>query len=196
MSFINTTLVSNQCVLFILNFTKYNSLVKVGPYFEFRTDIALVALMRFLKKNFFFFIFLSGCIQVKNPEFRRIDHFRLKNIGWQQATIGFAITYYNPNNFGVSVKEAEADVYMDSVYLGKFVQDSVVAVARNAGFSIPFSGAITLGAAMKIDFKNLPEKEISFRADGSVKLGKAGVFISKPFHYQGRHRLNDIEFLN
>lgn len=69
--------------------------------------------MRFQKIFTLFFILLSGCVQVKNPEFRRIDHFRLKNVGWQQATIGFGITYYNPNNFGVSIKEAEADVYMD-----------------------------------------------------------------------------------
>lgn len=147
-----------------------------------------------VNKFFLLLIFFSGCIQVKNPEFRRLEHFRLKNMGLTQVTISFAVTYYNPNNFEVSIKDAWADVYIDSVYVGKFVQDSMISVARNAEFSIPLSGAIALEEALKFDFKNLKQREILFRADGNVKIGKAGIYINKPFHYQGRHRLEDVQF--
>lgn len=132
-------------------------------------------------------------MHVKNPEFRRIDNFRLKNMGLTQATIGLNTTYYNPNNFGVTVKEAWANLYMDSVYLGKFLQDSTVFVDRNAEFSIPLSGAITLQSALKLNFKNLRQRELLFRADGSVKVGKAGIFVTRPFQYEGKHRLEDID---
>ena len=77
---------------------------------------------------------LVGCTKIKEPEFRRVDNFHLKNFGLQQAVIAFNVHYFNPNNFGVTVKEAAADVYLDSVYLGKFVQDSTIGVRKMQNF--------------------------------------------------------------
>lgn len=135
----------------------------------------------------------AGCKDVKEPEFRRVEQFRLKNFGITEGTIGFNATYFNPNDFGVSVKEAEADVYIDSVYIGKFAQDAVVQVNKNSDFSIPLSGKISLATALKIDLKDIEKRDVLLRANGSVKVGKAGIFVSKPFNYQGKHRLSDIK---
>src|SRR4051812_40881963 len=133
----------------------------------------------------------TSCSKMKEPEFRRIERFRVKQLGLQQTTIGFYVTYFNPNNFGVNVKEAEADVYMDSVYMGKFIQDSAVAVGKNAEFSVPFSGGISLQKALQLDLKNIGERDVLIRADGNVKVGKAGIFINKKIHYEGKHRLDE-----
>jgi LEA14-like dessication related protein len=138
--------------------------------------------------------FLWGCGKVQEPEFRRVGNFKVKNIGLQQATIGLKVTYFNPNGFGVTVKETEADVYLDSTYLGKFYQDSTIAVSKAAEFSIPLTGTISMQTALKMDFQNLAEKEILLKAEGSTKVGKAGIFVNKPIHYQGRHRLEDVKF--
>src|SRR5215204_5545158 len=86
---------------------------------------------------------IAGCKEVKDPEFRRIDNFGVRSISLQDATIGFDVTYFNPNNFGVNVKEAAADVYIDSLYLGKFTQVQSVNVRQEADFSIPFSGKVS-----------------------------------------------------
>ncbi|HEY0580107.1 MAG TPA: hypothetical protein VGC75_05320, partial [Candidatus Nitrosocosmicus sp.] len=67
-------------------------------------------------------VLFTSCKHVKEPEFKSLGGFHLKNIGLQQATLGFNVSYYNPNSFGVTVREAEADVYIDSVYMGKFTQ--------------------------------------------------------------------------
>ena len=136
---------------------------------------------------------LASCTNVKEPEFRRVEKLRLKKLGLSETTIGFQATYFNPNNFGVAVKEAEADVYIDSVYIGKFLQDSSVQVQKNADFSVPFSGKISLATALKIDLKDIGNRDILLRAQGSVKVGKAGIFVNKPFTYQGKHRLEDLQ---
>ena len=151
--------------------------------------------MRFKKLlPFLFLVILSGCTKIKEPEFRRIENFHLKNFGLQQAEIAFNVTYYNPNNFAVTVKEAAADVYLDSVYLGKFVQDSVIGVRKNAEFSIPLSGSVSLQTVLNLNLQELAQREVLVKANGSVKVGKAGIFITKPFAYQGKHRLQDISF--
>ena len=137
---------------------------------------------------------LWGCKNVKDPEFRRIDHFRLKNIGLADATIGMNITYYNPNNFNVTVKEAQANVYIDSIFLGNFVQDSSVFVGKEAEFSIPISATIPLQTALKINYQHLGSREISIKADGSVKVGKSGFFVNRAIHYAGVHRLDELNF--
>jgi LEA14-like dessication related protein len=135
----------------------------------------------------------TGCTRVKDPEFRRVSGFKLKKLGLQQTTIGFSVVYFNPNNFGVSVKQAEADVYIDSTYLGKFVQDSTVAVTKNSDFAIPFSGSVSLQTALQLNLQDMAQREILLKAEGSVKVGKAGIYIIKPIHYQGKHKLEDIQ---
>ncbi len=137
----------------------------------------------------FLMLCLASCKKVEDPEFRRIDHFRVKSLGLTSATIGFSITYFNPNRFGVSVKEAVADVVLDSVPIGQFTQDESVSVNKNSEFSIPLSGTITLETMRKLNLKELPFKEVPVQANGSVRVGKAGVYVTKPVTYQGRHRL-------
>lgn len=143
---------------------------------------------------FYAFVLLMGCTKIKEPQFRRIDNFHLKNFGLQEAVVAFNVTYFNPNNFGVTVKEATADVYLDSLYLGKFVQDSTIGVKKNGEFSIPLSGSVSLQTVLNLNFRELSKKEVVLKANGNVKVGKAGIFIAKPFNYQGKHRFEDISF--
>lgn len=157
--------------------------------------ICCLVSMRFLKLIPFLSLFvLMGCARVKEPEFRRVDSFHLKNIGLQAAVVAFNVRYFNPNNFGVTVKEAGADVYLDSVYLGKFVQDSSIDVRKDAEFSIPLSGTVSLQTVLNLDLQDLSQREVLLKANGSVKVGKAGIYITRPFTYEGRHRLQDISF--
>ena len=160
---------------------------------NFTHIICLLSIMRFrILLPFLLLIVIAGCTKIKEPQFLRIENFHLKNFGLQQATIAFNVSYLNPNNFGVTVKEAVADVYLDSVYLGRFVQDSTIGVQKNAEFSIPLSGSISLQTVLSLNFQELSQKEVFLRANGSVKVGKAGIFITKPFTYQGKHRLDEI----
>ncbi|WP_162944833.1 hypothetical protein [Flavisolibacter nicotianae] len=134
-----------------------------------------------------------SCNQIAEPEFRELENFQVKKLGFDQVSIGLGMTFYNPNNFSVTVKETGADVYVDSVFLGKFSQDTAVAVSQKADFTIPLSGSIPLTTFLKMDLKDIGNREVLIRADGSTKLGKAGIFISKDIQYSGRHRLSDVK---
>jgi LEA14-like dessication related protein len=137
-------------------------------------------------------LIVSGCTQIKEPEFRRLDNFKLKSIGLSEAKIGLTVTYYNPNNFTMTVKETSAQVSLEGVDLGRFVQDTLVTVGANAEFSIPISGAVSVNKLMQMNLPDLANREVLIRATGTTKVGKAGIFITKPFTYEGRHRLDQI----
>ena len=153
--------------------------------------------MHLMKKHFpiilmvfVFIVVLSSCGRVKDPEFRRLDQFGIRSMDFQQATIGFSATYINPNNFGVRVKEAVLDFYVDSIYVGKFVQPNLIEVNPGTEFSIPMEGKVSWRDAVNSNLKKLAGKEVLVKANGAVKVGKAGVFITKDINYQGKHTLD------
>jgi LEA14-like dessication related protein len=142
-----------------------------------------------------FFIFLAStllvnCGKMKEPQFKGLENFEVKKMGLQNAVVGFDATFFNPNRFGLNVKEAALDIYLDSLYLGKFTQPQDVAVTSGANFSIPLEGTLTWQQVLKSEWKDLVGKEILFKANGLVKVGKAGVFVTKNIAYQGRHKLD------
>jgi LEA14-like dessication related protein len=135
-------------------------------------------------------LLLPACGKVEDPQFRRLENFGLKKVGLEQATISFDATFLNPNQFGLKVKEADLDIYADSVYLGKFKQPLEIEVQPGSEFSIPLEGIVTLQQVLTSEWKRLAGKEVLLRATGAVKAGKAGVFITKAIAYQGRHKLD------
>jgi hypothetical protein len=145
---------------------------------------------KLLLLSFFAVVLLSACSKIQEPQFRRLENFGVKSFGIEKIDLRFKVTYFNPNNFGVNVKEAGADFYIDSVYMGKFTQDQDVEVGKNTEFSIPFSGSVPLATALKLKLNDLASRELLVQANGSVKLGKGGVYITKPFDYSGKHKVD------
>lgn len=139
-------------------------------------------------------VLLASCGKVQEPQFRRINNFGVKNVSLQDATVGLQITYFNPNNFGVAVKEADIDLYIDTVFVGKFLQPQQIAVAEDSEFSIPIEGKISWRKIAQSNLHKQAGKEVLVKAAGSVKVGKGGVFVNKAINYSGRHVL-DLDLL-
>ena len=147
--------------------------------------------MKFIVPLSFLFILITfACGKIKDPEFRRLESFGVKNFNPEKVDIGFKVTYFNPNNFSVSVKEAATEVYIDSVYMGKFIQDQVVEVGKQGEFSLPLSGSVPLATALKLKINDRSNRSLLVQATGSVKVGKAGVYITRPFTYSGQHKVD------
>jgi LEA14-like dessication related protein len=138
----------------------------------------------------------TSCSDIKDPQFRRLEDFGLRKITFSSADIGFRVVYYNPNSFGVTAKETSLDVYVDSVYLGKFVQPQPTDVPKNAEFTIPLEGKVDIANALKLTRNDLLKRDVLISANGNIKVGKAGVFITKDIKYAGRHRVDSALLKN
>jgi LEA14-like dessication related protein len=137
-----------------------------------------------------FSLIASSCGKLADPEFRRVEKFGVKKVGLQEVTVGFSATFFNPNKFGVTVKDAGFDVYVDSAYMGKFTQPALTEVNSQSEFSIPLEGTIAFSQAMKLDLPDLVGKKVLVKANGDVKIGKGGVFITKPISYEGMQMID------
>lgn len=141
----------------------------------------------------FALLLLLSCNRIKQPEFVGIDNFKLSSMGFDGVGLKFQVIFHNPNSYGVTVKMAEANVYIDSVFAGKFLQDTLVKISSKADFNIPFSGKIPLPAFLKIDFKNLGSREVFLQATGKASIGKAGIYVIRDFSIERKQKLTDLK---
>jgi LEA14-like dessication related protein len=138
---------------------------------------------------FFVVILVASCRTIKEPEYRGIDSFRITGIGVDTSMITLNLTYFNPNKYGLKIKEAEGDAYIDSIYLGHFLLDSLIKIPKSSDFTVPF----LLKAKMKNIYSNalsvFASKEFNLRLEGKCKVGRGGLFFPYPIHYEGKQSL-------
>ncbi|HJV18460.1 MAG TPA: LEA type 2 family protein [Sediminibacterium sp.] len=136
-----------------------------------------------------FLILVSSCTKPKDFEYRDIRDFKINTLGFKQSSVSFELVYYNPNGFGVDLKKIESDVYIDSLYLGKFQLDTLMHINRMSEFVLPATIQVDMANMLKNSARMLLKKEVLIQAKGTVKAGKAGVFKSFPFQYEGKKNL-------
>jgi LEA14-like dessication related protein len=112
-----------------------------------------------------------------------------------KTTAGLDIVYYNPNNFGVQVNDADGDVYVDNILLGRFSLDEKIDVKKHKEFVVP--------AILKLNnlnaFINHKEiwnkKEAKIRIEGRARMKKAGYSTDVPFKYEGIQNIENLKEL-
>lgn len=137
-------------------------------------------------------IFVSSCAttrEVKDIQYQEAKNFRLAKLDMNEPEISMDLQFYNPNGFGLTLKDANVNLYINNAYIGKaFVSRSFDVPGRDT-FLLP----VTLIPDLKGVFPNalqlLFNKEVLVKLEGSVKAGR-GLFITVPLHYEGRQKLN------
>ena len=122
---------------------------------------------------------------IKKPEYRDIRDIRIMEVGLLQTTAGLDFIYYNPNNFGVQLTNANGDVYIDDVYFGRFgIQDKVV-VHKYEEFIVPAFIKMDNISAIKNHREIFKKKEAKIRIEGFATVRKAGFNKELPIKYEG-----------
>ncbi|MFX5956931.1 hypothetical protein ABTF01_21275, partial [Acinetobacter baumannii] len=81
----------------------------------------------------------------------------------------FELIYYNPNGFGLDLKKVDSDVYIDSLFLGKFQLDTLMHINRMSEFSLPAKINLDMKNLLKNSAYLLLKKEVTVQAKGTVK---------------------------
>lgn len=134
----------------------------------------------------------AACTKPKDLEFIDIGNIHLIKMGLTQSEVGLDVRLYNPNNQRVQLKDAATKVYVNSTYIGDTRMDSTVMVPRRDTFSVPLVLSLnTLSGISKIA-QSLSDSMVNVKVEGSVKMGKAGVFKSFPVKYDKMQRVSDL----
>lgn len=98
--------------------------------------------------------------------------------------------FFNPNTFVVDLKKVDCDVYFDSSYVGKFVLDTTMHIARSSEFRVPANLDVDMKTLLKNSLYVLLHNEVLINAKGTTRVGRRGIYLTIPFEYEGKQKLN------
>lgn len=132
-------------------------------------------------------IFLASCKTPQSFEYRDLRNFKVDSLGFAQSTVSMDLVYFNPNNFSVNLKNINCDVYVDHNYLGKYVLDTTMHIAKKSEFIVPSRMNVDMKNLFKNTLTSVFSKDLLLEVNGTTRVGKAGIYITVPFTYSGRH---------
>lgn len=95
------------------------------------------------------------------------------------------MVYYNPNGYSLQLKSTDLDIFINDVYMGHTAQEYQITIPRKEEFSIPLKMDVDMKNLFKNGLNAVLRNQVLVKITGSVKVGKANVFISFPVNYQG-----------
>lgn len=137
-----------------------------------------------------FLLILMGCAKPKDFEYRDTRNIKVNSIGFNQSVLSFELVYFNPNSFGIDLKQINSDVFIDSMYLGKFQLDTMMHINQMSEFALPAKINLEMKTILLNSAKLLLNKEMLIQAKGTVKAGRNGIYKTVPFLYETKRAIN------
>lgn len=133
---------------------------------------------------------LLTCCTPKALEYRTYHNFSIQKLGFDKSMISMELEYYNPNNYGLQLKQSDLDIYINGNLLGHSTTDTLVNIPRQANFNMPVKFSVDMQNILKNAANTLFGGEILIRLSGKVKVGKGNVFMSFPVEYETKQKLS------
>ena len=134
------------------------------------------------------FVFVSmaflSCSSPKALEYKTYHNFSIESLGFNNSTMSLNLEYYNPNNFGMQLKNTDLDIFINGNLLGHSTTDTLINIPRRDTFLVPVKFNVDMRNAFKNAWNTLMGKEVLVRLSGKVRVGKGNVFMSFPINYE------------
>ena len=134
-------------------------------------------------------LLFTSCKKPIAFEYRNLTNLKLENISSEKSEVSLNLVYFNPNNFGVDLKNVNCEVFIDSIYVGKFKLDTMMHISKISEFSLPARFEVSMQNILKNSI-NLLFNEVTLSAKGTTRVGKSGIYVTVPIEYSGKHKLN------
>ncbi len=132
-----------------------------------------------------------SCSNPQDLQYLDVKHIKIKEIS-MTPEVELGVQFYNPNKSGMTMKDANIDLYINNEKVGK--------ARLIESYDVPGLDTFILPVTMKTDLKSilpnalalLVNKEVEVQLKGTVKAGR-GVFVPIPIRYKGKQKL-DVGF--
>ncbi len=130
-------------------------------------------------------LFACSCSAPKELVYQNVQNFRLKQNGLQ-TQMCLDINMFNPNRYGMKLKDADVDVFLNGRSLGKMQVDESCTIPRLDTFALPVMLNVDLKNVLPNALQLLISSDVEIKLSGSIKAGKHGIYKKVPVSYQGR----------
>jgi LEA14-like dessication related protein len=131
-------------------------------------------------------VLILGSIQCNNPvqaptfvkvKDTKVSGFSITNA---KAKMSATLVFNNPNAFGVKAKDANLKLYIEDTYVGDVMQAAAIDVPAKSEFNLPILADFDLKKSLGSMMGLLGKKQLKYKIDGTIRVGKADVFVSVP----------------
>ncbi|MEO8766243.1 MAG: LEA type 2 family protein [Ginsengibacter sp.] len=129
---------------------------------------------------------IASCAAPKALEYQTYHNFSIQKLGFNSSTIKLDLQYYNPNNYGMLLKNSDLDIFIDGSLLGHSSFDTLIRIPRKDTFLLPIKFEVDMQNIFKNAWSTLTGKEVLVKLTGKLKIGKANVFMSLPVNYESK----------
>lgn len=84
----------------------------------------------------------------------------------------------------MQLKNSDLDIFIDGNLLGHSSFDTLITIPRKNTFILPIKFDVDMQNIFKNAWSTLTGKEVLVKLTGSLKIGKANVFMSMPVNYE------------
>jgi LEA14-like dessication related protein len=133
-------------------------------------------------------VIFASCANPKSLEYHDVKNFTVGDISLTPE-IGMDVEFYNPNSYGMTLKDAIFDLYINDKLVGHATMQDKFNVPASATFLLPVKLKADLQGVINNALQVMSNKEMNVKLDGSVKAGR-GILIPMHIHYEGKKKLN------
>ncbi len=131
-------------------------------------------------------LLMLSCASPKALEYKTYHNFSVKSLGFNNSTIALDLEYYNPNNFGLQLRNSDLDIFIDGNRFGHSSSDTLIKIPRRSTFILPIKFDVDMQNLFKNAMSTLMGKEVTVKLTGKLKVGKGNVFLSFPLNYESK----------
>lgn len=135
-------------------------------------------------------VLLYSCGGIKDLEFKEYKNLKIEKVGFSQTSVSVDLVYYNPNTFGLELKNTDLDIYINDNLLGHSAQEVQVQIPKKQQFTLPLKIDVDMKNILKNSLTTLLSKEVTIKATGKIKVGKANLYKTLPFEYSTKQEIS------
>ena len=133
---------------------------------------------------------LASCRSLTAPEYIDIDDIQMGGNSLTNTTLSANVRLYNPNKSNLTFRSGSLDIYVDNRLLGHTELDSVIHIHKLDTFRIPVTVRVDIGNVLGNALSLALKDSVLLRLEGKIKVGRSGVFITRPVRYEQKERLD------
>ncbi len=146
--------------------------------------------MKILNCCIFLLLLITSCKRPQGFDYRDVKNIKLEKLGFDSTTLKMDLVYFNPNNFGVVLKNVDCEIYVDKKYLGHYNLDTIMQIEKKSEFALPSTIKLSMQNIYKNALNLLFSKAVELNVKGTTKISKMGITITVPFDYTNMHQFN------
>jgi hypothetical protein len=126
-----------------------------------------------------------SCRTPQALEYREFNDLVIDKLGFNTSTVKMNVFFFNPNNFGLQLKRADLDIYVEDNLVGHATEILQMKIPRRDTFAMPVQVDVDMKNIYRNAYTSLLKQQVLVKVTGTVQVGKANIFITFPVNYQG-----------